>query len=79
MSCSLALHYLQPKMAFLENVLGLLVADQAERVQEKLAMAGYIARCCELNPVWFGWPQSRPRLYFVCVSATCIRVSVMCS
>ena len=51
----------------LENVCGLLTGGQHLLVISMIKNCGYFAFVVELNPLQFGLPQSRPRLWFLCI------------
>ena len=67
----LVLRKFQPPSAMLENVLGL--AGQVEEAKKKLALAGYLAIVLMITPIEFGFPQDRPRLYFLCYRNDIVR------
>lgn len=57
-------------LLILENVYGLYKTGNLARCLQELKVAGFVARVFYLNPrKHFAWPQSRPRLWFVCFKA----------
>mgnify|MGYP006430489059 CR=1 FL=1 len=60
----------QPKILFLENVANLLRQDKGQTFKEicsLLASVGYEVHYQILDSADFGVPQTRPRIYFVCI------------
>ena len=37
----------------------------------RIEEAGYAVQCLLLNSVWYGLPQSRARVYFICIRKNC--------
>ena len=62
----LVLQQRRPKLCILENVFGMMNHGQHQLVAKQVEATGYVCRIVALNPVDFGSPQSRPRLYFLC-------------
>ena len=55
----------KPRTFVLENVRGLKRNQQHEEVLRQLRACHYCAVCLEMNPMRYGLPQCRDRLYFV--------------
>ncbi len=68
----------QPRFTVLENVKGLERAGQAAGVQTMLWNIGFWSVVISLTPLAFGHPQSRPRLYFICVRRDLLVASGVC-
>ena len=64
----LALQRLAPMTAVLENVMNLRKSGQDKAITDKLASLGYVGAWHELNPIWFGHPQQRQRIYAFIIS-----------
>ena len=58
---------LRPKVVILENVLGLTRNRQHIHICTRFRQLGYVAMVQVTSPALFGWPQDRPRLYFIIV------------
>lgn len=59
-----------PQVLLLENVKNILQIDDGQvikTIEEELDKAGYIMKYCLLNSSFFGVPQKRERVYFVCL------------
>ena len=61
----LAVDRLRPKAFLLENVMGLLRNGAAESVAVALRAKGYVVALLQLQPTYFGFPNTRPRLFFL--------------
>ena len=61
----LAVDRLRPKAFLLENVMGLLRNGAAESVAVALRAKGYVVALLQLQPKKFGFPNTRPRLFFL--------------
>ena len=62
--------YHKPLVLLLENVMNILTIDNSEvikNIHKELNDIGYDVRYCILNASEFGYPQSRKRVYFVCL------------
>ena len=67
----LAIDRLRPRCFILENVMGLLRNGAAESVAAALRAKGYIVAMVNLTPALFGFPNSRPRLFFLGLRIDC--------
>ena len=61
----LAIDRLRPRCFILENVLGLLRNGGALSVQHALRTKGYVVAMVQLTPAMFGFPNTRPRVFFL--------------
>jgi len=59
----------RPLIAILENVENLILTGQADAALTMLRGVGYVAAYTLSNPMFYGCPQSRARVYFVCIRA----------